>query len=76
MASSTATWEVSFSGSLSNRIYYFFRKHPDGKIVVSVAEWPGTVVDGKLVAPEEVPCQQRSSVREIREAFPRLSPTR
>jgi hypothetical protein len=44
-----ATWEASFSGSLSNRIYHFFRKHPDGKIVVSVAERPGTVVDEKLV---------------------------
>jgi hypothetical protein len=26
-------------------------KHVGGKIVVAVAEWPGTVVDGKLVPP-------------------------
>jgi hypothetical protein len=46
-----ATWEAYFSGSLANRIYYFFRKHADGKIVVAVAEWPGTVQDGMLIAP-------------------------
>lgn len=45
-----ATWEASCSGSLANRIYYFFRKHADGKIVVAVAEWPGTVENGELVA--------------------------
>jgi hypothetical protein len=36
-----STWEAYFAGSLSNRIYYFFRKH-------AVAEWPGTVQDGVL----------------------------
>ena len=46
-------WSAYFTGSLSNRIYYFFRKHVDGKIVVALAEWPGTVEDGVLVAPPE-----------------------
>jgi hypothetical protein len=46
-----ATWEAFFSGWLANRFYYFFRKHADGKIVVAVAEWPGTVQDGMLIAP-------------------------
>jgi hypothetical protein len=50
MASSTRPGRLIFSGSLSNRIYYFFRKHADGKVVVAVAEWPGTIQDGVLIA--------------------------
>jgi hypothetical protein len=48
-------WEAYFSGSLSNRIYYFFRKHVEGKIVVAVAEWPWTIQDGELIARKEKP---------------------
>jgi hypothetical protein len=44
-------WSDYFAGSLSNRLYYFFHKHVGGKIVVAVAEWPGTVQDGMLIAP-------------------------
>ena len=46
-----ATWSDYFAGSLSNRLYYFFHKHVGGKIVVAVAEWPGTVENGVLIAP-------------------------
>ena len=47
-----ATWEAYFSGSLANRIYCFFRKHVDGKIVVALAKWPGTVENGRIDVPE------------------------
>jgi hypothetical protein len=45
------TWEAYFSGSLCNRLYYFFHLHRKGKIVCELAEWPGWVQDGKLIAP-------------------------
>jgi hypothetical protein len=48
-----STGEAYFAGSLANRIYYFFRKHADDKIVLAVAEWPGTVENGELIAREE-----------------------
>lgn len=34
------TWEEWFGAKLRNRIYYFFHKHEDGKIVLAWAEWP------------------------------------
>jgi hypothetical protein len=47
------TWEAYWNGSLCNRAIYFFRKHkPEGGIVAALAEWPGELVDGQLIAPE------------------------
>jgi hypothetical protein len=66
-----ATWEAYFSGSLANRIYYFFRKHADGKIVVAVAEWPGTVSeDGLSLIPPPLPQGVADDPEEDRPAVP------
>ena len=66
-----ATWEVYFSGSLAKRIYYFFRKHADGKIVVAVAEWPGTVSeDGLSLIPPPLPQGVADDPEEDRPAVP------
>jgi hypothetical protein len=46
------TWEEYWSGQLSNRLYYFFRKHVEGRIVSTLAEWPGRLENGVLIAPE------------------------
>src|SRR6516225_1942073 len=50
-----ATWE-SYWPVLHNRIFYFFHKHADGKVVPVIAEWPGKVSeDGLTLIPPPLP---------------------
>jgi hypothetical protein len=61
-----ANWEAYWEGSLANRAYYFFHRHDlEKRIVAGVAEWPGTVENNTLIAPQSGVVDQQERLTEI-----------